>query len=394
MLRREFFRVAAASACGATILRGGRAEPVAVQVGDVLPGRGVVWMRSAQPGQMTVRWRTTEKAEGNVRTVRGPMLSAATDFTGRVELRGVPAGQRIFYEAQVEGGAPVEGSFRTAPESGGEVRFLWSGDMVGQGWGINPAIGGIRIFETMRRLEPHFFIHSGDTIYADGPIQAEVKLPGGAIWKNLVTEEKGKAAESLDEFRGAYRYNLLDENVRRFTSEIPQVWQWDDHEVLNNWSPGKDLGSDGKYQEKNVQVLVSRARRAFLEYAPIRLAGSRIHRKITYGPLLDLFVLDMRSYRAANSWNRQPAPSPETAFLGAAQINWLKHDLRRSKATWKVIAADMPIALLVSDGKDRQGRPMFEASANGNGPALGRELEIADLLRDMKRHNVRNTIWL
>ena len=31
----------------------------------------------------------------------------------------------------------------------------------------------------------------------------------------------------LDEFRGRYRYNLLDDNVRRFNAEVPQIWQWD-----------------------------------------------------------------------------------------------------------------------------------------------------------------------
>ena len=28
----------------------------------------------------------------------------------------------------------------------------------------------MRIYESMRRLEPDLFVHSGDLIYADGPI--------------------------------------------------------------------------------------------------------------------------------------------------------------------------------------------------------------------------------
>ena len=90
---------------------------------------------------------------------------------------------------------------------------MWSGDTAGQGWGINPDLGGMTIYEAMRRLAPDFFIHSGDTIYADGP-SAERKLPDGTIWRNLVTEDKSKVAETLDEFRGNYRYNLLDDNLR------------------------------------------------------------------------------------------------------------------------------------------------------------------------------------
>src|SRR5262249_25711358 len=79
--------------------------------------------------------------------------------------------------------------------------------------------------------------------------------------------------------------------------------------------------------------------------------------------------------------------------MGKPQIEWFKRGLRESKALWKVVAADMPIGLCVTDGKDEQGRPRWEASANGDGPPLGRELEIADLLRSMKRDRVRNVVW-
>jgi len=379
------------------LLLGGqdRLEPAAIQVGDVTNGRAVVWTRAARQGRMIVRYRTSEN--GAPRTVQGPVLSPATDFTGRVELTGLPPGQRILYDVSVEGGEALRGHFVTPPGAAGDVRFLWSGDMVGQGWGINPDLGGIRIFEEMRKLEPHFFIHSGDSIYADSPVPAEVTLPDGRQWRNRVTEDKSRIAQTLDEFRGCYRYNLLDEHVRRFSSEVAQVWQWDDHEVTNNWSPSKDFSADARYHEKDIRVLVERARKAYLEYAPLRLnrkERGRIYRKISYGPLLDVFVVDMRSYRGPNTHNRQEAESAETVFLGKAQMNWLKQDLMRSRAAWKVIAADMPVGLIVADGKDGQGRARYEAVANGDGPALGRELEIAGLLRFLKQNRVRNTVWL
>ena len=68
---------------------------------------------------------------------------------------------------------------------------------------------------------PDFFIHSGDTIYADGPIAAENEDAGGGIWKNLVAEGVGKVAETLDEFRGRCKYNMLDDNVRAFNASVP-----------------------------------------------------------------------------------------------------------------------------------------------------------------------------
>jgi alkaline phosphatase D len=378
--------------------------PSGVQSGDVLTDRGMVWARSDRPARLWVDWSTTASF-AQVQRVRGPHALAATDLSARLDLTGLPAGQDIFYRVLWEdlaGGTlsePMSGHFRTAPAAGRDVRFLWSGDTAGQGWGINNDFGGMKIYEQMRRLAPDFFIHCGDTIYADGPIQAAVTLPDGQVWRNhVLTEEKSKVAETLQEFRGAYRYNQLDHHVRKFNSEVMQIWQWDDHEVCNNWSASKDLSADARYTEKHVPLLAARGARAFLENAPMRwhaqTEDERVYRQISWGPLLDVFVIDMRSYRGANSHNRQAQASAETDFLGPQQMNWLKQGLKKSRATWKVIASDMPIGLMVGDGKDAQGRPQWEAVANGDGPALGRELEIAELLREIKHQRIRNTVWL
>ncbi len=105
------------------------------------------------------------------------------------------------------------GRFRTAPRDRRSVSFVWSGDQVGQGWGIDESRGGMRTYATMLRNRPDFLIHSGDHIYADIPVLPEVELPNGEIWKNLVTEEKTKSAETLAEFRGNWKYGLLDNNM-------------------------------------------------------------------------------------------------------------------------------------------------------------------------------------
>ena len=97
------------------------------------------------------------------------------------------------------------------------------------------------LLKAMREVRPDFFIHSGDNIYADGPIVAEQKMPNGQIWKNVVTEDKAKPAETLAEFRGNYKYNLTDANLRAFNAEVPIFAQWDDHEVTDDWIPGGNI---------------------------------------------------------------------------------------------------------------------------------------------------------
>jgi alkaline phosphatase D len=402
--RRQFVRTAASALVFPPLVRSLRSSPQVtdgIQIGDPLADAAIVWARADRPSRLVVEYSSSQNFSG-LRRVLGPVVTADSDFTGRIDLKNLQPGQTFFVRALFEDrdgrtlSEPVQGSFRTAPAGPRDIRFLWSGDTVGQGYGINPAIGGMRIYDTMRRLEPDFFIHSGDTIYADNPVPAEIRLPGGNVWKNVTTEAKSKVAETLDEFRGNFLYNLMDDNVRRFNAAVPQIWQWDDHEVHNNWSPGLDLRDSAEYKVKDVQTLVQRARQAFLEYSPMRFdwRAPRIFRRIPYGPLLDVFMLDMRSYRAANNFNRQEKESAETAYMGAEQLNWLQHDLKNSRATWKVIASDMPLGVIVPDGLDAQNRPQYENSSNGDGPPLGRELEIARLLSFMRKNQIRNVVWL
>ena len=362
--------------------------------GDVSAGSAVVWARADRPARMQVECSTVESFRTIIRSASSEALPES-DFTSKVLLDGLPAGQDIFYRVRFEAigetgtsGETQVGHFRTAPAdrspaSQASISFVWSGDTAGQGWGIDPARGGMRTYSTMLDNRPDFFIHSGDHIYADCPIPSELKLPNGEIWRNIVTEEKSAVAHSLAQFRGNYKYNLLDGNLRAFNAQVPMLAQWDDHEVTNDWSPIGTADETG-YAEDGTSRLVARARRAFHEFMPIRAMpaqAGRIYRRIGYGPLLDVFLIDMRSYRDS-TWNKRDDPA-DTFILGAAQLAWLKRELAASDATWKVIAADLPIGLISED-----------AIALGDGPPERREHEIADLLSFMKRAGIRNVVWL
>ena len=123
--------------------------------------------------------------------------------------------------------------------------------------------------------------------------------------------------------------------------------------------------------------------------------SQRVYRRYSYGPLLEVFVVDMRSYRAGNSANLQPAPSSQTVFLGREQLDWLKKGLDDSRAVWKIVAADMPLGLNIGDGRTAEGLARWEAIANGeSGSPKGRELEFVELLAFLKRRRVRNVVWL
>jgi alkaline phosphatase D len=372
-----------------------------LQSGDVDQSSGMVWARADRPSKVHMEISTTDSFK---KSVKLPPLDALpeSDFAVKRLLTNLPADQDIFYRVMLEDlsdvnskSDPIIGRFHTAPSDDKRtVNFAWSGDTAGQGYGINDGTSAMLTYAAMSKHKLDFFIHSGDTIYADGPIAAEKPVPGGGIWKSNVAEGVGKVAESLAEYRGRWKYNLMDKNMLAFNLAVPTFYQWDDHEVINNWSDSKNILADARYTEKSVQLLRARASRAFHEMTPIRYTPAepgRVYRKISYGPTLDVFFIDLRSYRNANGSNLETDINA-ARILGAAQVDWLKRELKASRATWKVIACDMPLSLVVWD--DFVNRKGFEAVANNEGGApLGRELEFADLFKFMKTNKIKNTVW-
>ncbi|QCO97381.1 alkaline phosphatase [Arthrobacter sp. 24S4-2] len=408
----------AARPAGVALVRNRLALPSGIATGDVTTESGVLWSRASGPGRLVASLLAVDDdgtplrgGRAFQRVLKGSAASEATDFTSRINADHLPAGTRFaltmhFEDTDGNAGETAEGSFSTAPgqgllNSGRAPRrqsFVWTGDTAGQGWGINEEIGGMRGYAAMHATKPDFFIHSGDTIYADGPIAAQVTEPDGQIWRNLVTEEVSKVAETLNEFRGRHRYNLMDSHIRAMYAEVPVIAQWDDHETHNNWYPGQIL-TDTRYTERRVDVLAARGLQAWQEYQPISgrsarigdgstgFEPARIYRKISRGPQLDVFCLDMRTFKDPNTDGKE---TRLTHILGEEQARWLISEVSQSKATWKVISADLPLGLVVPDGPVNQ-----ESLSNRDaGAPLGKELEIAGVLSAFKRNRVKNVVWL
>lgn len=359
------------------------------QVGDVGHGTAVVWARCSEPARMIVEVSASASYR-DPRTFAGPVVGPAGDHTGHVLVEGLEPGQTISYRVKFEreaargASAWATGTFATPRAD--KVRFVWTGDTCGQGYGRNADWGGLRGYKTMREAEPAFFLHSGDLFYADNPILAEHTTIDGRVWKNITNERVSRVAQELDDFRARLAYNLEDDHVRALAAEVPIIAQWDDHETRNNWWPGQILTDERYTIERDAGTLAAHALRAVREWLPIR--GSTVHRVIHYGPLLDVVVVDLRTWRTPNDAN----VGDGGAMLGAPQAEWLVEQLARSTARWKIVACDQPIALVIGDGPSDR---MHEGYANGApGAPLGREKELARVLASVKARGVQNVVWL
>ena len=392
MIARRHFLLGslAAAACGSR--RRGPTPPadpaLGVQSGDAGSDRATVWCKATRPAALVVEW-----GDRFEHRVAGPAVNAASDLCGQIQLSGLRPGVRVRYRCYFRAGSgrageAAEGSFITAPADRRATSLVWSGDLCGQGWGRNAAWGGYRIFDAMGALAPELFVCSGDLIYADDPLPPEVVLPDGRVWRNQDWRGKQRVAESLADFRACFAYNLADAAMRGFAAHVPIAAQWDDHEVKNNWFPSGSAADDPRYRTAPGEAqLARRSLRALFDYVPF--GEPRMVRRIARGPLVDLFITDARSHRAANGPGDEPAPGPTTALLGAAQLDWLERELAASRARWKLIALSLPIGLVVRDGMN------VEAIAQGtDGPPAGREHEIARLLRFLHQRRIDNVVFL
>ena len=159
--------------------------PFGVMSGDPSGDRAIIWSKTDRPARMLVEIATRENFS-DARKIAGLAALAPSDYTARIDLGRLPPGAEIFYRVTFQDladlktlSAPASGRVRAAGGAKRDITFAFSGDEAGQGWGINPEWGGYRLYEKMRGHNPDFFIHSGDQVYADGPIKEEVKTDDG-----------------------------------------------------------------------------------------------------------------------------------------------------------------------------------------------------------------------
>lgn len=373
--------------------------------GDVTSERAVIWGQIDAIGEMEVEYSLDSHFTDSNR-VQGPVVDESSDFSGLVELQNLAPATRYFYRIRFRepAGRSVDGPltsatgmFQTAPLSTVPVpvSFVFSGDLGGQGF-CRHSTDGYRIFSAMLERLPDFFVENGDFIYADGTCPAQgpagrSNVPGtfAGISDGGVDWMDRTAVRTI--YRDHWRYQLEDGHLSEFLRHVPLYAQWDDHEVINDAGWGWDYWNSDSRTRAGFENLVAAGREAFFQHLPIRRNSSdrqQIYRLYHWGQDLDLILLDGRSYRSRND---APDGSGKT-LLGSRQLAWLKDALAHSRATWKVISADVPLSVPTGS---KFGR---DAWANGDSiEPVGRtgfEHELLDLMRFLDDHQVKNVVFL
>lgn len=122
--------------------------------------------------------------DGEPIVLRGPWATERTDFTARISARDLPSDTQYEGRAVLRGRERETGRGRRRPlrdspghRSDGAQSFVWTADTAGQGYGINPGVGGMFGYGRCAPWRPTSSSIAGDTIYADGPIEESIEEP-------------------------------------------------------------------------------------------------------------------------------------------------------------------------------------------------------------------------
>jgi alkaline phosphatase D len=296
--------------------------------GDVTSNGAMVWLRAEPNSQVSVHYSSDSALERFAETA--PVrVDPECDDTAKIALKGLEPRTTYYYRAAVAGKKPGPiGQFLTAagPDDPVPVKFCFSGD-------TRQSYQPFTIMDSIRSQKPDFFLHLGDTIYAD--------IGGRAL--------------QLPEFWAKYRANRYDLPSQRLFTTTSTYVIWDDHEVSNNCGPTHPLMRVG--------------RKAFFDYWPIRRNPhdpNRLYRSFRWGKAAELFIVDARQYR---NYERG-------TLLGAQQKQWLFDGLASSTALFKFVATPVP---LHGGGADRWG---------------GFPAERQELLRWIAEKNIKQVVFI
>jgi alkaline phosphatase D len=335
-----------------------------VASGDPRPRSVILWTRvtptsAATPGsgrgpRVTVRWQVAKDRRFRTIVKQGRFTTGpARDHTVKLDATGLSPRTDYFYRFLYDGVASPVGRTRTAPRpraNNGRLRF---GVVSCSNW----QAGWFSAYRHLaRRDDLDAVLHLGDYLYEYAPGEYGYGFDNVDVRRHVPPREM----VSLADYRQRHAQYKTDPDLQRLHAKYPFITTWDDHETTNDaWRRGAEnhQEDEGDYVERR-----RRAYRAYDEWMPIRLGrrtalgdGTKLFRRLRFGRLAELSVLDLRTYRSqqvASPISPAPVPDPDISdpdrtITGNRQMEWLKRSLRNDRALWKLVGNPVMIAPVV-----------------------------------------------
>jgi alkaline phosphatase D len=331
-----------------------------VASGDPLPDRVVLWTRvtptdDALPGSgvgptVTVDYEVAEDSAFSRVVVRGSAPTGTDrDHTVKLDVAGLLPGRWYFYRFTLDGQRSPVGRTKTAPATTAVVDQLRFGVVSCSNWQSGYFAAYRHLAE---RGDLDAVVHLGDYLYEYGPGEFGSGRP----------HEPAREVLSLADYRVRHAQYKTDPDLQRLHATYPWIITIDDHEVANDaWSGGAENhteGAEGVWATRR-----SAAMRAYQEWMPVRVgADGRIYRRLRFGTLAELSMLDLRTYRSKQvGTDIGRADDPDRSITGPDQLAFLREGLLRPDVQWKLVGNPVMFSpVLIPALPQAVGRPLAE----------------------------------
>ncbi|MGW7209158.1 alkaline phosphatase D family protein [Streptomyces sp. NPDC054837] len=373
--------------------------------GDPLPNGILLWTRvtptaEAIPGSglgpdTEVGWVVAkDKAFTDVVAKGTTTATAATDHTVKADIRGLEPATDYWFRFSAGGTDSPAARTRTAPAADAAVANLRFGVVSCANWEAG-------YFSSYRHLAARgdldAWLHLGDYIYEYGT--------GEYGTRDTVVRPHAPAHEilSLADYRTRHGRYKTDPDLQALHAVAPVVAIWDDHEFANDaWSGGAENHTEGA--EGAWAARQAAAKQAYFEWMPVRTAtAGTTYRRLRFGKLVDLSLLDLRSFRSQQvAVGNGSVDDPDRTLTGRAQLDWLKAGLKSSDATWRLVGNSVmisPFAIgslsadLLKPLAELLGLPK-EGLALNTDQWDGYTDDRRELLAHLRANAIRNTVFL
>ncbi|KDN22100.1 alkaline phosphatase D family protein [Amycolatopsis rifamycinica] len=312
-----------------------------VASGDPLPGGVVLWTRLAprplspdggMPSRpVPVSWQVAEDERFHRVVAAGAELARPEQAHAvHVEVSGLRPGAEYFYRFRTGTELSPVGRTKTAPRPGARTdRFAFAFASC-----QNYPEGFYTAYRHLAEEDLDLVAFLGDYIYeggAQGTI-GRAHAPAAEIW-------------TLADYRTRLAQYKSDPDLQAAHAAFPWAVVFDDHEVENNWAG--DISQPDTEPDQDPAVFRQRraaAFQAYYEHMPLRRAqrpsgpGIRINRRLTFGDLADVHLLDTRQFRDDQEVTPEERLDPARTILGSAQRDWLLRNLAGRTARWNILA--------------------------------------------------------
>ncbi|MEU4272492.1 alkaline phosphatase D family protein [Streptomyces sp. NPDC026092] len=376
-----------------------------VASGDPLPDGVLLWTRvtptpDATPGSgkgpaVTVRWEVSEDRAFTRTAAQGAATaSAASDHTVKVDVRGLRPETPYWFRFSAGDTVSPIGRTKTTPTADATTPGVRFGVVSCSNW----EAGHFSAYRHLAaRTDLDAILHLGDYIYE----YASGAYPTAPY--TVRQHEPKHEIVSLADYRLRHATYKTDADLQDLHATHPMVAIWDDHEVANDtWSGGAENHTPGT--EGDWAARVAAAKQAYFEWMPVRASTEgTVYRRLRFGKLADLHLLDLRSFRSQqSSVGKGEVDDPERTITGRAQLDWLKSGLAGSDATWKLVGTSVmisPVAFgalpahLLAPLAELLGLPKEGLAVNVD-QWDGYTDDRKELLAHLTQRSIRNTVFL